>query len=171
MIVQTPWFDRKFQSGLPAGLFPCLVERLRGTPIRIEALISGIDEMLLNRKPDNSWSIKEHIGHMADLEALHDGRIEDYLAGKKLLRATDLQNKATDEADHNSKSIAALLHYFRQVRMNFIEKVEQLDDQMLNAVSVHPRLQQPMNLVDMVSFVCEHDDHHLAKMRRLLKNG
>ena len=100
---------------------------------------------------------------------MHDGRIDDYLAGKKLLRATDLQNKATDEADHNSKSIAALLHYFRQVRMNFIEKLEQLDDQMLNAVSVHPRLQQPMNLVDMVSFVCEHDDHHLAKMRLFTK--
>ena len=169
MIAQTPWFDRKFQSGLPAGLFPCLIERLHGTPIRIEALLTGATDVQLNRKLNNKWSVKEHIGHLADLEALHDGRIDDYLAGREILRATDLKNRATDSAGHNSKAIAALLDHFREVRIKFIERLEQLDDQMLSAVSIHPRLQQPMNFVDMVSFVCDHDDHHLAKMRELLR--
>jgi hypothetical protein len=34
---------------------------------------------------------------------------------------------------------------------------------------VHPRLQQPMRVVDMAFFVAEHDDHHLARMTQLAR--
>jgi len=34
MIKKKPWFDRQFPVGLPADLFPVIVERLRGTPAR-----------------------------------------------------------------------------------------------------------------------------------------
>ncbi|MFN8372037.1 MAG: hypothetical protein U0694_04075 [Anaerolineae bacterium] len=33
--------------------------------------------------------------------------------------------------------------------------------------SKHPRLLQPMTLVDHIYFVAEHDDHHLAQVTRL----
>jgi hypothetical protein len=33
---------------------------------------------------------------------------------------------------------------------------------------MHPRLKQPMRLVDHLFFVAEHDDHHLALIRELL---
>jgi len=36
-------------------------------------------------------------------------------------------------------------------------------------MSVHPRLQQPMRLVDSLYFVAEHDDHHIAKISGLLR--
>jgi hypothetical protein len=41
----------------------------------------------------------------------------------------------------------------------------------LSASAVHPRLQQPMRLVDMLYFVAEHDDHHLARMTALARSG
>ena len=34
---------------------------------------------------------------------------------------------------------------------------------------LHPRLQQPMRLVDHLCFVAEHDDHHLARIWELLQ--
>jgi hypothetical protein len=34
--------------------------------------------------------------------------------------------------------------------------------------SLHPRLQQPMRLIDHALFVAEHDDHHLARITELL---
>jgi len=34
--------------------------------------------------------------------------------------------------------------------------------------SLHPRLKQPMRLVDHLHFVAEHDDHHLAKIWELI---
>ncbi len=30
-----PWFDRRFELGLPPEAFPYIVERVRGAPVRI----------------------------------------------------------------------------------------------------------------------------------------
>ena len=35
----------------------------------------------------------------------------------------------------------------------------------------HPRLNQPMNVVDLGYFVAEHDDYHLARITELLTAG
>jgi len=34
---------------------------------------------------------------------------------------------------------------------------------------LHPRLRTPMRLLDHLHFVAEHDDHHLAKIRELMR--
>jgi hypothetical protein len=34
-------------------------------------------------------------------------------------------------------------------------------------VAHHPRLNAPMRLVDHVYFICEHDDHHFARIWEL----
>jgi hypothetical protein len=36
---------------------------------------------------------------------------------------------------------------------------------------VHPRLKQPMGLLDHLYFVAEHDDHHLARIWELVKRS
>jgi hypothetical protein len=36
MISPTPWIERSFNFDFSAGLYPFLLERLRGTPARIE---------------------------------------------------------------------------------------------------------------------------------------
>ena len=41
MITQTPWFERKFDFNFPVGLFPVILERLRGTVFRIEGMAKG----------------------------------------------------------------------------------------------------------------------------------
>ncbi len=37
----------------------------------------------------------------------------------------------------------------------------------LDRVALHPRLQQPVSVVDLGFFVAEHDDHHLATIAAL----
>jgi len=39
-----------------------------------------------------------------------------------------------------------------------------LDHAVFSQTLLHPRLQQPLRLVDHLYFVAEHDDHHLAKI-------
>lgn len=34
------WFDRKFTFDLPASMYPNVVERLRGTPARLEDIVA-----------------------------------------------------------------------------------------------------------------------------------
>ena len=168
MITQTPWIERKFNFDLPIGLYPCLLERLRGTPGRIEEMVKNTSEEILTRKEGNRWSVKEQIGHLIDLESLHDGRIDDFIERKEILRAADMANKATSEANHNSKAIKMLVDDFRSVRKNFVSRLQNADENLTVRTSLHPRLKIPMRFIDMVFFVCEHDDHHLAKMRGLI---
>src|SRR5438105_3985092 len=128
MITQTPWVERKFNFDFPAGIYPCLLERMRGTPARIEEMVNGLPEEVLIKKPDNNWSVKEQIGHLIDLEALHEGRFEDFVSGKEMLRAADMSNKQTHEANHNAKHLASLLENFREVRMKFVSGLENADE-------------------------------------------
>lgn len=165
MIQQLKWVERKFNFDFPSGIYPCLLERLFGTPLRMEEMTKGLSEEILILKPDGKWSIKEQIGHLIDLEELHEGRVDDFIAGKEMLRAADMANKKTMEANHNSRSLENLLHEFSEQRNHFIVKLRQADEDLINRVSIHPRLKIPMRLVDMVYFTCEHDDHHLAKIR------
>lgn len=168
MIQQTPWFERKFDFNFPVGLFPVIIERLIGTTPRIEIMIKNISEDSLIKKPNNEWSVKEQVGHLYDLEQLWFGRVEDFLAGQKTLRAADLRNTKTHEAHHNEKDINELIKKFSSARNKLIERVKNLDENSVSLTALHPRLQTPMRLIDSLFFVAEHDDHHLAKIRELI---
>lgn len=170
MIPEYPWFERTFPMGLPEWQFPNVVERLRGTPLRLEALAAGIAPQILTRRRAGEWSIQENVGHLWDLEALWLGRLEDFLAGEPVLRAADLTNRRTEEADHNSAALADLLRGFRQARETLVARLDGLAAADVQRTSRHPRLQQPMNVTDYAFFVAEHDDHHLAQITRLRRS-
>ena len=167
-IPQIPWFERKFTFDCEVGYFPVIIERLRGTSARIEDMVENEPDARLIHKMGDGWSVKEHIGHLYDLEELWYGRIEDYLSKKNVLRAADLRNTKTHEANHNSRKIVDLLQQFSEARNELIKRVSDIDEQTALLTALHPRLQAPMRLIDSLFFVAEHDDHHLAKMRELL---
>ena len=169
MIEQTPWFERKFDFNFPLGLFPVIVERLRGTAPRIASIVNDESDGRLIQSPHGAWSAKEQVGHLYDLEDLWYGRIEDFLAGEKILRAADLGNTKTQQADHNKKTMRELLTLFFHARTRLVEKVENCDEAKASLTALHPRLQTPMRLIDSLFFVAEHDDHHITKIRSLLE--
>lgn len=169
MISITPWFERKFDFNFPVGMFPIIVERLRGTSPRLQYLLKNIPAATLNKKDGIHWSIKEQVGHLFDLEDLWYGRLEDFLAGKEILRAADLNNTKTKEANHNLKTLEQLVQQFSEARKKLLEKAESLDAASASLTALHPRLLQPMRLVDALFFVAEHDDHHIAVIYQLLK--
>lgn len=163
------WVDRSFRLDTTAELFPEVIERLRGTPGRIEERVAGLAPEVLTRRDADKWSIQEHVGHLLDLDELHAGRLDDYLAGTELLRAADITNRKTTEANHNRRPIAELTRAFREERLRFVERLEQWDSRLREQTAVHPRLKQPMRVIDMAWFVAEHDDHHLARMTELAR--
>lgn len=55
------WFDRKFNYGNKSNIFPAVIERLSGTPARLEEKLKGIPEKALTLALDNSWTIKENV--------------------------------------------------------------------------------------------------------------
>jgi hypothetical protein len=67
---KTEWFNRRFPLIEDNGILPFIIERLSGTPARIEETAFKLTAVQLTLKPDKRWSIKEEIGHLADLEPL-----------------------------------------------------------------------------------------------------
>ena len=169
MITQTPWFERKFDLNFPVGLFPVIIGRMEGTLPRIVAMTKNVSEEVLTRKPNNEWSAKEQVGHLYDLEELWYGRVGDFLSGNEVLRAADLRNTKTHEAAHNKKRIEELMQLFSSARNTLISKVKDVNEATASLTCLHPRLKTPMRLIDHLFFIAEHDDHHLAKLRELLR--
>lgn len=163
------WTDRKFDFTLPETLFPVVVERLRGTPARIEDKVRGLAPEILTRRDGDAWSIQEHIGHLLDLDELHTGRLDDFLAGAEVLRPADRTNRKTWEAAHNDRPLEELLRGFRRERLAFVARLDAWDPELIAITALHPRLRQPMRVLDMALFTAEHDDHHLARMTELAR--
>ncbi len=162
------WFDREFELGLPIEAFPDVLERVRGTPARLEEQVATLPSEVLTARRDESWTIQENVGHLLDLEPLWAGRLEDLVRGARRLRAADLENRRTHEAGHNFRQIGALLGEFRVDREAVVQRLEGLQPEVFTQVALHPRLEQPMSIVDLFFFVAEHDDHHLARISEIL---
>ena len=158
------WLERTDQHG-----HPNLLIRLRGAPPRLEEMLRGVAHDQLIAKPEKKWSGQEHTGHLLDLESLWLARVEDFLKGGDTLTAADLNNRKTDEANHNERPLANILADFRTSRQRLVDRVGELHPDRFARSMLHPRLKQPMRLVDHLYFVAEHDDHHLAKIWELIK--
>jgi uncharacterized damage-inducible protein DinB len=162
------WFERKFEFTFPVEQYPNLCARLRGTPARLEEMLRGSSRERLIEKPDKKWSAQEHAGHLLDLESLWLARVDDFLAGGDTLTAADLSNRKTDEANHNARRLADTLAEFRRARLRLVDHVAEFEAAFFARSMLHPRLKQPMRLVDHLYFVAEHDDHHLATIWKLI---
>lgn len=159
------WIERTFRFDFPVEKWPDLLERVRGTPARIEERVRGLSrEQLTWRPTGGGWSIQENIGHLIDLGCLPTRRIAQIFAGEKALIAADMENKATRDADHNARPIADLLAEFRADRANLVTQFEALSDADWARSALHPRLKQPMRIVDIAYFDAEHDDYHLGRI-------
>jgi len=162
------WFDRKFEFTFPVEQFLNLCVRLRGTPARLEEMLRGVSRDVMVAKPGDKWSAQEHAGHLLDLEPLWLARVEDFLTDKDTLTPADLRNRKTDEANHNARQLTEILAAFRSERLRLMQHVEKLQPASVARSMLHPRLKQPMRLVDHLFFAAEHDDHHLARIWELI---
>jgi len=165
------WFERKFNFTFPLELYPNLMIRLRGTPARLEEVVrDGAPETLV-RKHQGKWSAQEHAGHLLDLETLWLARVQDFSGSRTELTTADLTNRKTHEANHNARAIQQILAEFRMARVQLLTTLEGAETKSSSVLSrslLHPRLKEPMRLVDHLFFVAEHDDHHLAWIWELI---
>lgn len=167
MIDRLEWIKRQFTFELPLGMYANVVERVRGTPARLEDLARGLSPEVLTRRDGDKWSIQEQAGHLLDLEELGMKRLDDFEAGRDTLAAADMTNRQTHEANHNANSIESILSALRKERMAFVARLDSYDEAIVARRALHPRLNQKIRVIDLVFFIAEHDDHHLARISEL----
>jgi hypothetical protein len=167
-----PWLERPFDFDTPVGMYPDLVERLRGAPARLEDHIRGLSADVLTRRDGKTWSIQENAGHLLEIDALPAKRLDDFLAGAPMLSAWAGNNDATDAARFNDRDINEITAGFRSVRTALVDRLDALCESDFARSSTHPRLNKPMRIIDLCDFHAQHDDYHLAtiaQLKRLFK--
>ena len=165
---RTKWFERQFPSIADNGLFPGILERLEGTPARLNGKFEKSQVNALVR-PEEGWSLHKEIGHLLDLEPLWFARAKQIMEGEQDLIPADLSNKKTHETDHDGRSAQDLISGFAAERAKLVALMRSASATALENAARHPRLGTPMKLIDLAFFVAEHDDHHLASMTELLQ--
>lgn len=133
-----PWFAREFTFGKPPGILVFFLERLSGTGLRIESKVNEVPEEWLIKQVNNKWSIKQHIGHLAEVDQIALKRIEEMLAG------------------------------IPELSMENLKRYRSLSERDLRKSSLHPRLKIRINPVDLAFFDAAHDDHHLVKINEIV---
>lgn len=169
MCRHVPWVERTFSFDFPAGQYRELLERLRGGPARVEDRTRALPTSVLTLQPGGKWSIQQHVGHLGDLESLFSGRLDDFEAGAEVLRAADMSNRATEEARHNERVLTDLFRDFRRERGALVARLDALPPEFFTRSALHPRLERPMRLADMLLFHAEHDDYHMARITELIR--
>jgi len=164
-----PWLEYRWTFEFPVGMFRAIVERLRGTPARIEEALCGVPRERLVARVGDTWSVLEQAGHLRLVEELWRRRLEEYRRGAAALTAADMENRATAGAAFNERPAGAVLADFRSARATTVAALDGFDLEMAARVAHHPRLDRPMRLVDLCFFAAEHDDHHLAAIHALLR--
>lgn len=162
------WFDRKFEFNIGMEKFPELMERLKWGVLKLRRVTQRKSDEQLNFKPDGKWSIKEHTGHLWVLEPLWQRRFLEIKENKMEMIPADLNNAVTDRAFFNQYPIEKLLFDFQEERGNTIRILENMNEKDFQNSSNHPRLNQPMRIIDLMYFVTEHDKHHLNTLLEIL---
>src|SRR5688500_12714065 len=153
---QAEWTSRSFNHDLAPSLFPSVLERFRGTPLRVADLVARVPTAVLRAKPVGKWSVQEHIGHLIDLEELGQRRLSDFQQRKPQLAAADMSNQKTNQANHNQREAAELVAEFAESRRRLVSKLELVSAEILAHRATHPRLNRLMNVPEWVFFMCEH---------------
>jgi len=163
------WFNRKFKFDLPPEMYPNIVERVRGAPARLEEKLRGLPDNILKRRPEKGWSIQELAGHLLVVEILWHKRNDDFKAGRTELFPADVKNTRSKETDFHQIPIEQILKDFRASREKLVAFLDSISDDQIAQSARHPRLDQPMRIIDHAFFIAEHDDHHLAQMSHYIR--
>ena len=85
---------------------------------------------------------------------------------RRALPAPDYQDGDSYRAP--ATAVEEILAAFRAARLRHEGRLEDLGPSDAARTAFHPRLKRTVNVLDMMVFAAEHDDHHLARITQLL---
>lgn len=139
---QINWFERRFEFRTSVASFESLAERMAGASGLFQKRISGISEKTCQNKPEDKWSVREHLGHLSVLEPVWRLRFQDIRKERTAMQAADLRNRATYKADFNSQSLEVLCRLFQSERKKTLDLLSGFPQEDLHKSRMHPRLKQ-----------------------------
>ena len=147
---------------------PVLLERVKGTTARLSNLLARQPAEQLLHRVDGKWSAMEHLGHLLTLQDRFSPRVDDFEQRRTKLCDINLQDQVHFLQGQRLRMLGDVLEEFRLKRLDFANRVEHLHRRSLEHAAYHPCQDRTMRPMDMLLWIAEHDDHHLASVRALL---
>jgi hypothetical protein len=105
-----------------------IIKTLRVTPVVLRALVEGIDDAQLRRRPaPGEWAIIEVIGHLADTEERALGRVRRMLAEDAPELAAFDQEALAEERHYLELDLEEELARLEELRRQHLAELEALD--------------------------------------------
>jgi rubrerythrin len=149
-----------------------IIAMLEVAPGQVADTILGVDDQILARKPSpDEWSAKEIIGHMIETDILfcyHLNVILPAEAPPDLLLA-NVPWKTHEGKGYEEMPAAQLADRFERTRAETLALVRSLTDEQWCLRGL--LFSRPRTLVDLGTWVANHDPGHLAQVRRLCQEG
>jgi uncharacterized damage-inducible protein DinB len=116
---------------------------------------------------NGTWSIAQNVGHLADVEDLWLERLEDLKQGRATYTPGGARTLPSRRDPAPGRMLTAIVAELTDRRWRLVEAFSSAPPALQLSSALHERLQCSMRLVDCAQFCCEHDDHHLLRIRTL----
>jgi len=90
---------------------------------------------MLEARVNDKWSVKEHLGHLADLAPLDDRRLSELLHHAEVLSAADIENRATKLANHRRVPVMEIIRRLTAGREDMLPRLELLTEEQIAIVA------------------------------------
>lgn len=143
-----------------------MIERLGQTPSRVRALLDGICEAALSRKPAaDVFSLRENVLHLRDIDIEgYEKRVVAMLERNSAFLPDVDGARLAEERDYNNQPVAAALDAFAASRSRSLERLKNAD----LARTAEFEGVGTVTLGRLLELWWEHDSGHLADIEALL---
>lgn len=143
-----------------------MIERLAATPARLRALLEGVCETELSRRPaDDVFSLRENVLHMRDIDVEgYEKRVALMLTRRDAFLPDVDGAKLARERDYNNQPLGPALDAFEQSRTRSIARLQGADltrTAEFEGVGI-------VTLSRLLELWWEHDQGHLADIEAIL---
>lgn len=145
-----------------------IIKTLRATPVVLRALVAGVDEAGLRRRPaPGEWAIVEVVGHLADTEERALGRVRRMLSEDSPELAPFDQEALAEERRYLELDLEGELVRLEQLRRDHLAVLEGLDGPGWQRAGRHGEHGE-LTVELYETHVAAEEVDHLAQIARLL---
>jgi hypothetical protein len=140
-----------------------LLERFRRGPELLAVATTGAAGPELDFKPENGWSVRQIVCHLADAETAAAMRLRQLIAeDNPALPAWD-QNAWAEKLDYQKRKISQALELFRVVRHSNYDVIRDLPEPAFERTGTHSQ-RGAVSLLFLTRLCAEHVEHHVQQI-------
>jgi rubrerythrin/uncharacterized damage-inducible protein DinB len=170
--IEFEWFG-PFYSSTPEHLGQRtpqeIISTLEGIPVEVEELIGDVDDAVLSSRPSQEeWCVKEIVGHMIEVDRLFLKRVQTIMQTQGLpeLPAAPPPWKLQEGKGYENLSASEVLDELTKTRRATLALLYNLRDEDWTRSGSNQG--SPVSLLDLGTWLTNHDIGHVAQIKRYI---